>query len=178
MSNQVSPKSMPLADGIDRFIQKVGNTIVWVYVLLIITIILQVVLRKGFSSGLIVLEELQWHLYACGVMFGLSYAQTTNSHIRVDILYGRFSAKTKSVVDILGILLLMLPFVSVIFIHSLDFVYDAWRIGETSDSPSGLPYRWLIKAVIPLSMGLLALAMLSKLIREFSFLYRGKQHGN
>lgn len=178
MSNQVSPKSMPLADGIDRFIQKIGHTIVWVYVLLIITIILQVVLRKGFSSGLIVLEELQWHLYACGVMFGLSYAQTTNSHIRVDILYGKFSPKTKSVVDILGILLLMLPFVGVIFIHSLDFVYDAWRIGESSDSPSGLPYRWLVKAVIPMSMGLLALAMFSKLIREFSFLYTGKHHGN
>jgi len=178
MSHQVSPKKMPLADGIDSFIQKIGHTIVWVYLLLIITIILQVVLRKGFSSGLIVLEELQWHLYACGVMFGLSYAQTTNSHIRVDILYGRFSATTKSVIDILGILLLMLPFVAVIFIHSLDFVYDAWRIGESSESPSGLSYRWLVKAIIPLSMGLLALSMFSKLIREINFLYRGAQRGN
>jgi len=178
MSNQVSPKSMPLADGIDRFIQKVGHTVVWVYVLLIIAIILQVVLRKGFSNGLIVLEELQWHLYAAGVMFGLSYAQTTNSHIRVDILYGRFSAKTKSIVDILGILLLMLPFVGVVFYHSLDFVYDAWRIGETSDSPSGLPYRWLVKAIIPLSMSLLALSMFAKLIREINFLYQGDNHGN
>jgi len=178
MSNQVSPKSMPLADGIDRFIQWIGRTVVWVYVLLIIAIILQVLLRKGFSNGLIVLEELQWHLYACGVMFGLSYAQTTNSHIRVDILYGRFSAKTRSIIDILGILLLMLPFVAVVFIHSLDFVYDAWRIGETSDSPSGLPYRWLVKAVIPISMSLLALAMFAKLIREISFLCRGNRHGD
>jgi len=178
VKQQVSPVKMPVADAIDRFIEKVGKTIAWVYVLLILTIILQVVLRKGFSSGLVVLEELQWHLYATGVMFGLSFAQTTQSHIRVDIFYARFSPKTKSIIDICGILLLMLPFVGVIFLHSLDFVYDAWRIGERSDSPSGLHYRWLVKAVIPLSMCLLALGMLAKLLREIQFLSRGKLSGN
>lgn len=174
---------VPLADAIDGFIQKMGRCIAWVYVLLVITIILQVVLRKGFSNGLVVLEELQWHLYALGVMFGLSYAQTTNSHIRVDILHDHFSPNTKRVIDILGILLLVMPFISVIFIHSLDFVYDAWRIGERSDSPSGLPYRWVVKAIIPVSMFLLGLAMLSKMYRDIVGLFsqrvsEGDQHGN
>ncbi len=178
MQQPVSPNKVYFADRIDGFIRKVGQGIAWVYVLLILTIILQVILRKGFSSGMVALEELQWHFYATGVMFGLSYAQTTNSHVRVDILYGNFSAKTKSIIDIFGLLLLMLPFVGMIFIHSLDFVYDAWRIGESSDSASGLPYRWLVKSVIPLSMFLLALSMFAKLIRDISFLCRGSRDGN
>ena len=94
---------VPLADALDRFIQRIGLTIGWVFVLLVAVIILQIVLRKGFASGLIVLEELQWHLYATGVMFGLSYAQTTNSHIRVDLFYTSFRAKTKRIIEVIGI---------------------------------------------------------------------------
>jgi len=164
---------VPLADSIDRAIQKVGHIIAWVYVLLVLVIIAQVILRKGFSNGLIVLEELEWHLYALGVMFGLSYAQTTNSHIRVDLFYSSFRSRTKHIIEILGILLLVLPFISVIFIHSLDFVADSYRINEHSESPSGLPYRWLMKSAIPASMFLLGLAVLSRLYRDTVLLFKG-----
>jgi len=165
--------SVPLADGIDRFIQRIGLTVAWVYVALVLVIILQVILRKGFASGLIALEELQWHLYAVGVMFGLSYAQTTNSHIRVDLFYSSFRARTKRIIEIIGILFLVMPFIAIVFFHSLDFVADSWRINEHSDAPSGLPWRWLIKGSIPITFALLGLAMVSRLIRDFTLLLRG-----
>jgi TRAP-type mannitol/chloroaromatic compound transport system permease small subunit len=166
--------SVPLADKIDRFIQRIGMSVAWCYVLLVLVIILQVVLRKGFSSGLIIFEELQWHLYAIGVMVGLSYAQTTNSHIRVDLFYAHFRARTKHIIEIFGILFLVMPFIVIIFSHSVDFFYDSYRINEGSQSPSGLPYRWVIKGVIPVSFALLALAMLSRLYRDTVLLIRGE----
>jgi len=161
------------ADAIDLFIRKTGMIIAFTYVLLILVIMLQVTLRKGFSSGLIALEELQWHLYAIGVMFGLAYAQVNNAHIRVDLFYGAFSPRSKAWIELFGLLFLVFPFIAVVFIHSLDFVYSAWQIGERSDAPSGLPYRWLIKAVIPVSFLLLFLACLSRFIRDLTFLRRG-----
>lgn len=173
MNQPNSLPSVPLADSIDRAIQKIGHLIAWAYVLLVFVIITQVILRKGFSSGLIIFEELEWHLYAVGVMFGLSYAQTTNSHIRVDLFYSSFRTNTKYVIEILGILLLVLPFISIIFLHSLDFVADSFRINEHSESPSGLPYRWLVKSVIPASMALLGLAVLSRLYRDTVLLFKG-----
>lgn len=163
-----------LADRIDAVIRRMTLGIGWCYVLLVLVIILQVVLRKGFSHGLIALEELQWHLYAIGVMFGLSLAQTSDAHIRVDLFHSGFRTRTKRIIEILGILLLLLPFITVIFIHSLDFVADSWRINESSSAPSGLPWRWLIKGAIPLSMALLALAVLSRLYREIVLLARGE----
>lgn len=173
MTRQISHERVPCADAIDLFIRKTGMIIAFTYVLLILVIIVQVTLRKGFSSGLIVLEELQWHLYAIGVMFGLAYAQVNNAHIRVDLFYGAFRARSKAWIEVLGLLFLVFPFIAVVFIHSLDFVYGAWEIGERSDSPSGLPYRWLIKAVIPASFFLLFLACLSRFIRDLTFLLRG-----
>jgi TRAP-type mannitol/chloroaromatic compound transport system permease small subunit len=163
-----------LPDRIDNFIRVIGHFICWSNALLIAVIILQVTLRYGFSKGMVALEELQWHLYAVAVMFGLSYAQVSDSHIRVDILYGRLSDRTKRVIEIIGILILVLPFIWVVFYHSLDFVADAWRTGERSDAPLGLPFRWAIKAVIPVSFGLLGLAMISRLMRDGYLLVKGK----
>ncbi|MCP4241518.1 MAG: C4-dicarboxylate ABC transporter, partial [bacterium] len=68
--------------------------------------------------------------------------------------------------DITGILFLLLPFAWVIFHHSLDWVSASYRVGEASENPTGLPYRWLIKGVIPLSFFLLLLAALSRLARK------------
>jgi TRAP-type mannitol/chloroaromatic compound transport system permease small subunit len=164
---------VPIADAIDNFVKKVSHGIAWVYVLLILVIITQVFLRKGFASGQIWLEELEWHLYAIGVMFGLAYAQINNAHVRVDLFYSNFSRNTKHIIDIIGVLFFVLPFIYIIFIHSLDFVADAWRTGEASESPSGLPFRWLIKSAIPASMVFFALSSMSRLIRDTTLLLRG-----
>lgn len=174
MNNLSYPtERVAFADAIDLFIRKTGLLIAFTYVALILVIITQVILRKGFANGLIALEELQWHLYAIGVMFGLAYAQVNNAHVRVDLFYSRFRARSKAWIEILGLLFLIFPFIAVVFIHSLDFVYDAWKIGERSDSPSGLPYRWLIKAIMPASFGLLFMACVSRFIRDLTFLLKG-----
>ncbi len=165
---------VPLSDQIDQLIRWVGYGLCWAYGILVFVIILQVVLRYGFGSGLIVLEELQWHLYAVGVMFGVSYAQANDAHIRVDIMHMRFSPKTQRIFEIVGIVIFLLPFVWVVFYSSLEFVYDAWRIGERSDAPLGLPYRWLIKGAIPASFALLGLAALSRLWRDIYLLVKDK----
>ncbi len=174
MSQEIQLKPVPIADKIDHIIKKVGHGISWIYVILIAVIITQVILRRGFSSGLIVLEELQWHLYAIGVMFGLAYAQATNAHVRVDVLSMHFSSRWKHIVEIVGICVFLLPFLYVIFYHSLDFVYEAFRSSERSNAPSGLPFRWIIKSVIPLSIGFLMLTALNRLYREVVLLKRGE----
>lgn len=158
---------------VDRFILGVGSILSWGAVILIAVIILQVVLRYGFRSGLVVLEELQWHLYAIGVMFGLSFAQVKDTHIRVDLLHMRLSERTQRILEILGVVFLLLPFCWVVFYASLDFLYDSWRVNERSDAPIGLCCRWGIKAVIPLSIGMLALAAISRLIHSITALLNG-----
>jgi len=159
-------------DAIDRLVKGIGHVVMWGNGALIFVIILQVVLRYGFGRGMVILEELQWHLYGIGIMFGASYAQIVDSHIRVDIVHARLSKKWRMRWDLFGIIFLLLPFLLVIFHQSLPFVYDSWRVNESSDAPLGLPWRWAIKGVIPISFGLLIFATISRGIRIFNYLRR------
>lgn len=164
---------VPVADALDNMVRRIGHVFCWANALLIAVIILQVTLRYGFNNGLVMLEEAQWHLYAIGVMFGLSYAQVNDAHIRVDVVYMQLSDRTQRIIEIVGICLFVLPFIYVVLSHSLDFVADSWRTSERSDAPLGLPARWAIKSVIPLSFGLLGLSAVSRLIRDGVVVLRG-----
>jgi TRAP-type mannitol/chloroaromatic compound transport system permease small subunit len=167
---------LAFAERTDQLLKRFSLTIAWVYILLIIAIIAQIILRRGFHNGFIALEELQWHLYAAGVMFGMVYTQVLDCHVRVDLLHHTFSQRKKHYVEIFGLLFLATPFIGTLFINSFDFVYESWRVGESSDSPQGLDYRWFIKGVIPASSGLLLLAFLSRILRSIAALLSTNTH--
>jgi TRAP-type mannitol/chloroaromatic compound transport system permease small subunit len=158
-------------DWLNAVVRRVAEAAAWLNVLLIGVILTQVVLRYGFNHGLVPLEELMWHLYAIAFMFGIAYAVVNDAHIRVDLLHIALPPRARHIIEILGILLLMMPFLWIVFEHSLSWVYDAYRVGEGSISPQGLPYRWLIKSVIPLSFALIFLAALARLICETALLF-------
>ncbi len=174
MNDVAKPEQVPnkFCDGLDAVTRNIGHVVMWANFILIFVIILQVVLRYGFGQGLVILEEIQWHLYAIGIMFGASYAMMLDSHIRVDIIHARLSDKWKLRWDLFGIIFLLMPFIIVIFHQSLDFVHESWRVNERSDAPMGLPWRWAIKSVIPISFGLLFIATVSRVIRIISQLRR------
>lgn len=173
-----SPPSVPIYRHIEKGITAVSRFFAWTNLLLVFVIILQVILRKVFANGQIALEELQWHLYATAVMFGTAYAQVTNLHVRVDLFYHKFSERKRAIIDLLGQLLLAIPFVVVVILHGYDFAYEAWRVNESSASPSGLPFRWLIKGVIPISFSLLLLSIFASLLRNLATIFKGAQHGS
>lgn len=174
MSKEDIPQgSMKVSHTLDKIIKGIGHTMMWANGLLVLVIILNVVLRYGFGSGQVGLEELQWHLYSIGIMFGISYAVTLDSHIRVDIIHANLSKKWQQRWDLFGIFFLLLPFAIMVFHQSLDFVYESIRVNERSTAPTGLPFRWLIKMVIPTSFFLLILAVISRVIQIIHQLKKG-----
>ena len=133
-----------------------------------LVILIQVLARYGFSLGWVVLEELQWHLYAFAIMLAPAFSQQNNSHIRIDLLHQYFSPRHQYIIEIIGVVVFALPFTIIVFLHSINFVYDAWRINEHSSSPEGLPWRWLIKSMIPISLSLLSLSLIDHLLHQIS----------
>lgn len=160
--------SESIADRLDAIVRVIGHTVAWTHVLLIGVILTQVVLRYGFGQPQAALEELMWHLNGLAFLIGASYALSRDSHIRVDVVHERLSARAKQWVEVLGIVFLLYPFLAVVFFHSLDWVAESYRWNESSPNPTGLPYRWLIKAAIPLGFFLLLLAATARLLREAS----------
>ena len=173
--NDETAKAPRFCQMIDGFIRRIGQAIAWLNFLLIFNILVQVTLRYAFGKGMVWLEELQWHFYGACIMFGISYGIVVNAHIRLDLLHNRFAPKKKEVVEFLGILFLLLPLVIILFIHGLDFVESALRVSERSESPLGLPYRWIIKSVVPISMFLIILDSVSRMVRSASILFHKKR---
>ncbi len=156
----------PLAVALDRFVLSVGHVVMWANVALIAAIIAQVALRYLFDQNYPKLDEIQWHFYGLTTMVGLSYAMVKDSHVRVDVLHMNLRDSIKRVIEIVGILALLVPFLYLMIDQGYDYFWESLRVDERSDSPTGLPARWVVKAVIPISFVLLSIAALARLIHD------------
>jgi TRAP-type mannitol/chloroaromatic compound transport system permease small subunit len=154
-----------LSRAVDPLIEKVarGASLLWPLLVAVITV--NVVMRYVVGRGLIEFEEIQWHLYAAGFLLAQAWCLLVNAHVRIDVLAEHFSNRTKCRIELACILLWLLPFVLVVLWYSVPFVAYSLRIGEISEAPGGLPYRFAIKAFLFIGFLLLAIATLSRLTR-------------
>ncbi len=156
----------PTAAAIESLIDRVGSLTAWIALVMIGLVATNVILRYSFSFGSVWAQELEWHLLAALILLGMSYALQRGENVRVDVFYAHFSPRTKFVVDVISALLLIA--ISVHFIQlSLGYVEQSRSISEGSPDPGGIPYRWLVKSLIPLGYALLVLQQLALLLRLF-----------
>ena len=122
-------------------------------------------MRYLFHSGSIALQELEWYLFDLTFLLSAGYALRHDKHVRVDILYERFSPKIKAYIRFWDSLLLIVPFSLILLYYSLDFTWQSFLQHEASSDPGGLKYRWLIKSIIVLFALLLLLQAISEAIK-------------
>ena len=174
---------VPIVTFLNGIVRRVVEAAAWFNVALIFLIIITVILRYGFHRNqlwldwpLVPMEELMWHFYSVPVMFGLAYAITNDSHIRIDLLRTIMSTRLRHIFEILGILLLLLPCLVILLDFSFDYTVYAFTHHESSQSTMGLPHRWIVKSVIPLTMLLMIIASIARLIEDsVLLLHYGKE---
>lgn len=160
-----------LSRAIDRAIRRFDDWLGWIWMLLLAVIVTNVVMRYAFGEGRIEFEEIQWHLYATGMLLGLAACYVDDAHVRVDVLHERLSPRTRAWVELYGTLLLLLPFIALMLIYSVPFVIHSFTMSEVSVAPGGLPMRWLIKAMLPIGFALLLIVAIARLTRLWAFLF-------
>lgn len=142
--------------GIARIVDWVGRASSWLTLVLIALMSTNVILRYFFSVGSVWAQELEWHLLVPLVLFGSAYALRHGEHVRVDILYGKFSKRSQHIVDLASALLAIA--ICALFIwFSLRYVQQSYVIDEGSPDPGGLPHRYVIKAMLPIGFALFLL---------------------
>jgi TRAP-type mannitol/chloroaromatic compound transport system permease small subunit len=150
----------------ESLIDVVGRATLWVALAMIALVAVNVLLRYAFSFGSVWAQELEWHLLAALILLGMSYALQRGENVRVDLFYANYSARKKFVVDVISLLLLLA--VALIFIKvSISYVLQAYSIQESSPDPGGIPLRWIVKSLIPIGYGLVALQTVAALLRLF-----------
>ena len=154
-----------LADVIEAIVDVFGRLAALVGVALVLLVAGNVFARYFFRTGTIWLQELEWHLIAPIALIGMSYTLLKGEQVRVDFLYEQMPLALRQVIEIAtGILTII--FAVIVVKLSLPFVEQAWRIGEGSPNPGGMPHRAVLKALIPFGFILLALQGLAHTLRH------------
>ena len=155
---------------VDGVLSTIGRAASWLWVVLLVVIVFNVMLRYVFGEGRIEFEELQWHINALAFMLAIAYAYRVDAHIRIDLVSTKLRPRLQVWIEFYGTLLLLLPFIAVVVWFGWPFVAHSFAVSEISPSPGGLPFRWLLKAVLPIAFVLLLVAVASRLSRMWAFL--------
>jgi TRAP-type mannitol/chloroaromatic compound transport system permease small subunit len=167
-----------MLDRIERSIDRFSDVLGWIagglMFVMLINVFYDAIMRYFFRSGSIALQELEWHIFSVVFLFGVAYALKEDGHVRVDILYDRFSPKWKAIVNIAGTFLFLIPLAVLIANGSTWYVHEAYTQGEISGDPGGLTHRYLIKSVIPISFVFLIVSAAGFVVRNIR-IFKGEE---
>ena len=161
---------------VERMFNRIGDVLGWLssilFLLLLANVVYDVVMRYAFNDVSIGFQEMEWHLFASVFLLGVPYAIKAGGHVRVDVFYERLSMKAQAIIHILGTLIFLIPFCLSVAWFGVDFAKESFALGETSGDPGGLPYRWIIKAMIPLSFFFMAVSGIGLLLHSLNKLVK------
>lgn len=163
-----------LASWIDRLNDQIGRWVYWLSLIMVLMGAYNALARYidrftgwGLSSNTYI--ELQWYLFSILFLLGAAYTLKHDSHVRVDVFYGRLSARGKAWINLLGTLLFLFPFCILMLVMSWSSVANSWAVWEMSPDPGGLP-RYPIKTIIPIAFVLLILQGISMVVHQIAIL--------
>ncbi len=117
--------------------------------------------------------DVQWYLFAMVFLLGAAYGMRHGVHVRVDVIYEKLSARRRAWVELVGTVVMTIPFCVMMLITAWPAVRNSWAIREGSPDPGGLA-RYPIKAVLILGFALLLLQAGVHVARQIAVL-RGRE---
>lgn len=157
---------------IDRLTAGVGRAVAWLALVVVLLQFALVMARYVFGFGSIWLTETVIYAHATLFMLAAAWTLRAGGHVRVDVFYAEASPRTQAIVDLLGALLLLLPFALVLVWLGVPYAARSWAILERSQETSGLPLVFVLKTLIPLFAVLMALQGLAQAIMAVHVLAR------
>ena len=152
---------------IDNLNNNIGKGVSWLSGILVIVVCYDVFTRYFLRKSSVAVQEMEWHIFAVLFLIAAAYALKEDSHVRVDVLYTHLPPRGKAFINLLGCIVFLIPFAILIIWTSKGFVSMSWAIQETSPDPGGLPYRFLLKAMIPTGFVLVLLQGISLALSSF-----------
>jgi TRAP-type mannitol/chloroaromatic compound transport system permease small subunit len=160
---------LKLSHLIDSLNERISRGLIWFVLAAVFISAVNAVVRKAFDMSSNAFLEIQWYLFAAVVMLGSAYTMLRQGHVKIDVIIGRFSKRTQTIVECLGIVFFLFPFVFKVIELVWPLVVGAYGSGEMSENAGGL-VRWPVYALVPVGFALLGLQGLSELIKRIGFL--------
>src|SRR4051812_42482187 len=157
-----------LARLIDALNDRVGRTVYWLVLAMVLVSAGNAIVRKLFNMSSNAYLEAQWYLFSAVFLLCAGYTLLRNEHVRIDIIAGRLSPKAQAWIDILGTIFFLMPMAILIMSLSWPYFMRAYTQHEISGSAGGL-VLWPARLLLPIGFALLVLQGLSELVKRIAF---------
>jgi len=179
-----------ITDILDSIGRTMGRWCGWIIMPLIFVIMFDVITRKidvtrlyfseftveyGFSVSTI-LQDLQWHFHALLLMFSFAIGYLANAHVRVDIFREMAGRRKQAWIELIGLIVLALPFLTLMIMFSWTMVSLSFSQGEGSDSMTGIGMRYIPKSFMVLGFTTVMFAVLATIGRLIAYLFGKEEH--
>jgi TRAP-type mannitol/chloroaromatic compound transport system permease small subunit len=164
-----------IADCIDRFNSCIGRGAAWLALVIVVLQFVLVVARYVFSLGSIWLTETVLYAHAALFLLAAAWTLQVGGHVRVDVFYAGAKPRTRAWIDLIGTLLLLLPFTAILLWLSWPYASRSWAILERSQEASGLPLVFVLKTLIPVFAAMMASQGVAQTVRAAMVLRRRKR---
>jgi TRAP-type mannitol/chloroaromatic compound transport system permease small subunit len=186
------PPTVTIAARLRRFVDFVGRYGAWLIVPVVAVTCLDVIMRKmkyvddqgrihslqlwvrenvGGVFDSTVLQELEWHFHAALFCLVLGYGVIYNTHVRIDLIRDNLAFRKKAWLELAGLTFFMIPFCALVIFFAVDYVHSSFMVNEGSVSTVGLSYRWGIKSVLVIGLGVAMIAGIAAWLQVVTILW-------
>ena len=160
---------LKFSNAVDWLNRQIGKYAIWLILASTVISGVNALVRKIFNFSSNAFLEVQWYLFAAAFLLAAGYTLLNNEHVKIDVIYSKFSRPKQIWIDIIGFAFFLTPVCLAVLWYSMPFFLKGYHSGEMSNNAGGL-IRWPVYALMPIGFTLLMLQGWSELIKRFAFL--------
>ena len=160
---------LKISKAVDWLNSQIGKHLIWLILASTVISAVNAAVRKAFNVSSNAYLEVQWYLFAASFLLASAFTLLNGEHVKIDVIYSRWSKRVQTWIDVLGFTFFLLPFCAAVLWFSIPFFLQGYRSNEVSPSAGGL-ILWPVYAMMPLGFFLLMLQGISELIKRIAFL--------
>jgi len=166
-------KVLKTIDSINEF---VGEQMKWVVLFLILVVCSEVMMRYVFNSPTSQLPVIQTWTGTTLYILAFGYVMLHKGHVRVDVLYTRFSDRMKAIMDVILFFVFFVPAIGSLIYSGYNWMIHAWVAGERSMLTYWYPPMAPVRTIVFIGLSLFFLQGLATLYRDLYMAVRSKPY--
>ena len=155
-----------LADGIEAVVDRIGRVVAWLVLAVVFLLFVQNPLREYVGRGQFFANDMGQLAHAAVFMIGVAYAWRWDRQVRMDVIYRNIGRRARAVVNLLGTVFLLLPWLALVTWDAVPTVIDSVRLAERFPE-TGSPGFFVMKSLLvafAATMSLQAAAVIARSI--------------
>ena len=153
-----------IADALETVVDRVGRAAAWLVLAVVFLLFVQNPLREFVGRGQFFANDMGQLAHAAVFMIGCAYAWRWDRQVRMDLGYRGMGPRKKAVVNLLGTVFLLLPWLVFVTLDAVPAVIDSVKNLEGFPE-SGSPGFFVMKSLLiafAATMGLQAAAVIAR----------------